>query len=73
MGVVKVLELVGESHESFEDAVHQAVNRAGEVVDGITGVEIINMTADVRNSEIEEYKANVKVAYMAGDGNLRDV
>ncbi len=71
MGVVKVLELVGESQKSFEDAVHQAVNRAGEVVDGITGVEIINMTADVSGNQIEEYKANVKVAYMAGDDRLR--
>ncbi len=71
MGVVKVLELVGESNNGFEDAIQQAVHRAGSVVNGITGVEVLNMTADVQGNEIMEYKANIKVAYLADDGEVR--
>ncbi|MEW6621630.1 MAG: dodecin family protein [Bacillota bacterium] len=60
---VKVIELVGESHSSWKDAVQQAVNEASREVPNITGVEIYNLTADVVNGQLTDYKANVKIAY----------
>lgn len=63
--VVKVLELVGESKKSFEDAVTNAVSEASRNVENITGVEVYNFTGDVQNGKIVDYKANVKVAYAA--------
>ena len=60
---VKVVELVGESHTSWKDAVQQAVNEASREVPNITGVEIYNLTADVVNGQLTDYKANVKIAY----------
>ena len=61
--VVKVLELVGESPNSWQDAVESAVQEASRSVDHITGVEIYNLTGNVENGQIVEYKANVKVAF----------
>ncbi|KAF0195541.1 MAG: hypothetical protein FD169_1354 [Bacillota bacterium] len=61
--VVKVLELVGESANSWQDAVESAVQEASRTVDNITGVEIYNLTGNVENGHIVEYKANVKVAF----------
>lgn len=61
--VVKVTELVGQSKESWQDAVASAVREAAKTVRNITGVEVYNMTADVANGEIVEYKANVKIAF----------
>lgn len=66
--VVKVLELVGESQTGWEDAVKNAVQEAARTVRNITGVEVCNMTANVQNGQIAEYKANVKVAF-AVDNN----
>lgn len=63
--VVKVLELVGESKQSFEDAIENAVTEASRNVNNITGVEVYNFTGDVENGRIVDYKANVKVAYAA--------
>lgn len=60
---VKVIELVGESHTSWKDAVQQAVNEASKEIPNITGVEIYNLTADVVNGQLTDYKANVKIAY----------
>ncbi len=62
--VVKVLELVGESEKSWEEAVKNAVAEAAKTVRGITGVEVCNMTANVQNGDISRYKANVKVAFV---------
>lgn len=64
MAIVKVLELVGDSKKSWQDAVEQAVAEAAESVSNISGVEVYNLTANVDGGKIIEYKANVKVAYL---------
>lgn len=67
MTVVKVIELVGESKESWQDAIEKAVQEASKTVHGISGVEVLNMTANVDSGKIVEYKADVQVAF-AVDG-----
>ncbi|MGI6574479.1 MAG: dodecin family protein [bacterium] len=63
MTVVKVIEVVGESPRSWQDAVEVAVREASATIRGITGVEVYNLTANVENGRIVEYKADVKVAF----------
>ena len=65
---VKVMELVGESHNNWRDAVQNAVREASKSASNITGVEVYNLTADIENGRMVEFKANVKVAYK--DDNL---
>ncbi len=60
---VKVVELVGESPTSWKDAVRSAVREASKTINNITGVEVMNLTANVQNGDVVEYKANVKIAY----------
>lgn len=67
MSVVKVIELVGQSSESWEDAVRQAVSEASKSVRNISGVEVKNWTGDVSEGEIKEYKADVHVAFLVDD------
>ncbi|NLM41286.1 MAG: dodecin domain-containing protein [Firmicutes bacterium] len=63
-GVVKVIELVGESDQSWEDAVQVAVKEASKTLRGITGVEVLNWTGKVdEQGEIVGYRANVQVAF----------
>ncbi|MGI6364736.1 MAG: dodecin family protein [Bacillota bacterium] len=63
MTVYKVIELVGESNSGWQAAVEDAVQRAAKTVDGINGVELVNMTAKVENGKIVGWKANVKAAF----------
>jgi len=63
MSVAKVIELIGESNIGWEDAVKDAVEKASETVDGISGVEVLNLTAHVDDGNVVEYKANVKLAF----------
>lgn len=67
MTTVKVVELVGESPTSWDEAVANAVADAARTIDNITGVEVANLTANVDNGRITEYKANVKVAFAVDD------
>ena len=68
MPVVKIVNLLGSSTKDWGDAVNQAVTEASKTIDNITGVEVLNTTAAVRDGKIIEYKANVNVAF-AVDSN----
>ena len=62
--VVKVIELVGQSDRSWEDAVQVAVKEAAKTLRGITGVEVVNWTGNVNeHGDITGYRANVQVAF----------
>jgi len=67
MTVVKVVELVGVSPNSWDEAVRDAVSTAAKTIDHITGAEVVNITADVEDGRITGYKANVKVAFVVDD------
>jgi flavin-binding protein dodecin len=62
-GAVKVIEVIGISEDSFEDAVAQAVKKAAESVKGITGVEVVAQTARVKDDEVVQYHATCKLAF----------
>jgi len=63
MAVVKVIELIGISEKSFDEAVKNALEEAQETIKGITGIKVLGWTADVEDGRIVSYKANVKVAF----------
>ncbi|NLN15886.1 MAG: dodecin domain-containing protein [Firmicutes bacterium] len=64
MTVIKVVELVGESQTSWEDAVKQAVQEASKTIRNISGVEVLNWTGDVDEAgNIVDYKADVQIAF----------
>lgn len=60
---VKVVEVVGESKTGWEEAVKNAVTDASKTIRNITGVEVRNNTANVKDGKIVEYKANVAIAF----------
>ncbi|MBK5267523.1 MAG: dodecin domain-containing protein [Acidimicrobiia bacterium] len=62
-GVVKIIEVIGISEVSFEDAIQRGVAKAAESVKGITGVEVQNMTARVKDGKVIQYHANMKLAF----------
>ena len=63
MPVAKIIELVGSSPKSFEDAVAQALKEAAKTVKDIRGVEVIGFTAKVDGDRISEFRADVKIAF----------
>src|SRR5690349_3949325 len=72
MSVAKVIELVGSSTESWEDAVRAAVNEACRSLRGVRGVDVQDWTASIEDGEIVAYKANVKIAFAVETEELED-
>lgn len=69
-GVVKVVELVGSSPQSFSDAVRNAVSTASKSIRNITGVDVLSSNASVENGQISMYKVQVKVAFVVEAGGV---
>ena len=63
MSVAKIIELIGSSEKSWDDAVRAAVAEAAKTGRGIRGVDVQDWTARVKEGRIVEYKASVKVAF----------
>lgn len=68
MAVVKVLELLAESEESWKDAARQAVEEAAKTVRSISSVYMSEFQATVENDEIKNYRANVKISFVLETG-----
>ena len=62
-GAVKIIEIIGISSESFDDAIVQALRKASKTVKGITGFEVIKHLASVEKGKIKQYKVNLKLAF----------
>ncbi|MDZ7625937.1 MAG: dodecin family protein [Ignavibacteriaceae bacterium] len=62
-GAVKVIEIIGISSKSFDDAISQAVKKASKTVKGITGFEVIKHMASVKDGKVTQYKVNLKLAF----------
>jgi len=63
MAVVKVIELLGESGESWEDATRQVVAEATRSLHGVTSVYIKEFQATVENDEVKNFRVNAKVSF----------
>ncbi len=62
--VVRVIELVGVSSQSWSDAAQQAVTRASQTLRHITGVDVVKSSAIVKDGKIVEYHVDVKLAFV---------
>lgn len=64
MAVIKVIELVGTSNVSWEDAARAALSGAAKSLHGIIKIEVTNWLASVVDGEINEYLATVKLHFI---------
>lgn len=63
MSVLKVIEVLGNSTVSFEDAVKNVVSEASKTVKDIKSVYVKDMQVTVKNNKVTEYRVNTKVCF----------
>ena len=63
MSVLKVIEVLGNSTESFEDAVQNVIDDASKSVKNIKSVYVQDMQVTVSDNKIKEYRVNTKVTF----------
>jgi flavin-binding protein dodecin len=63
MAVYKIIDIVGVSEKSFEDAAKNAVDEASKTVRGIKRAEVVKFDLKVDNDQVAKYRAEVKVSF----------
>jgi dodecin len=61
--VVKVIEVLAQSPKGWEDAAQGAVNEASKTLRNIRSIYVKEMTAEVENGKISNYRVNAKVSF----------
>ena len=67
MAIVKVIELMGSSSQSWEDAAQQVINHASKTLRNIRSIYIKEQSAEVENNKITEYRVTSKVSFVLED------
>jgi flavin-binding protein dodecin len=63
MSVLKVIEVLANSNESWEDATKNAVTHASKSVNNIRSVYVNEQSATVKDGKIDDYRVNVKITF----------
>jgi len=63
MAVLKVIEVMASSPNSWEDAAAQAVAEASKTLKGIRSVYVKEQSAVVTDNKISEYRVNLKISF----------
>jgi len=64
MAVVKVIELLGESEKSWEDATQQVVAEATRTLRRVTSIYIKEFQATVENDRVKNFRVDAKVSFV---------
>lgn len=65
--VYKVIELIGTSEVSWEDAAKKAVEKAAKSLEDLRVAEIAELDMKLENGKVTAYRAKVKVSFRYHD------
>jgi dodecin len=63
VAVIKTIDLVGVSAESWRDAANQALKEASRTIRGITGMDVLDTSCTVADGSITEYLTHVRISF----------
>ncbi len=61
--VFKLIELTGTSATSMEEAVQNAISRAGESVRQMRWFEVVNTRGAIENGKVSEWQVTIKIGF----------
>lgn len=67
----KLIELVGVSEVSYDDAAKRAIERAGKTLKGLGWFKVTELRGLIRDGEVAEYQVTLQVGFrLMGDADL---
>lgn len=63
MAVIKTIDLVGVSSDSWRDAAHKALDEATRTLRNVEGFNVLDTSAVVEDGAITEYHTHVRVRF----------
>jgi dodecin len=61
--VAKIIEIVGNSETSWQDAADVALQEAARTIHNISGIQVGEMSAEVENGRVKTYRTTLRIAF----------
>jgi dodecin len=65
--IYKKIELVGSSPNGIEDAVNNAISRAGKTIRNMSWFEVAELRGHLQNNKVAHWQVTVKVGFALDD------
>lgn len=63
MAIMKVIELLSDSAESWEDATAKGVEKASKSLNGVKSAFVQSQSVTVSKGKVAKYRVNLKVTF----------
>ncbi len=61
------MKLIADSPDGWKDAIEKAVTKASETIHNISGVEVANLAASVKDRKVTSHRADLHLAIRMDD------
>jgi hypothetical protein len=65
--IYRVIQIVGSSEKSIDDAIHRAVERAAKTLRELRWFEVVDTRGHIDNGKISHYQVTLKVGFTLDD------
>ena len=66
--IYKIIELVGSSEKSIEDAINSAIGRASETLRNLRWFEVVETRGDIDAGKVQHYQVTLRVGFTMEGG-----
>ena len=73
MVVIKIVEVIGNSPKSWEEATKNALEETADTIRNIKSIDVKHFTAKVEKNKIVEYRAVVRIAFAVQREKLKNI
>ncbi|MBK7870457.1 MAG: dodecin domain-containing protein [Saprospiraceae bacterium] len=70
MAIVKVIEVIGSSEKSIDDAIHAVVKEVSKTVRNVDSVYVKDIKAHVKDGKVTTFGVICNVSFRIDDGNV---
>jgi hypothetical protein len=67
-GTYKLIEVVGISKETYEDAISNAIKSAAKTLEGLAWFEVVELRGRISDGKPDEFQVKVKLAFKVTEG-----
>lgn len=70
--VYKIIEITGSSQNSIEDAIQNAVSRAGRTLKNLRWCEVTQTRGHIEGDRVQHYQVTLKIGFTIDDATAGD-
>ena len=67
--IYRVIQIVGSSEKSVDDAIQRAVTRASQTLRNLRWFEVVETRGHIEDGKVQHYQVTLKIGFTIADGD----